>query len=170
LPLTLHETSIGVLSRALRNLAHVMEKGAASLAAQGKDPESLMQARLAPDMLPFPKQIQIASDNAKGCAARLAGQEPPSWPDVETSFADLQARVAKTLDYLATIGPDQIEGAEDRQILLKIGSTTTFEFTGRSYVLDFALPNVFFHVTTAYALLRAAGAEIGKRDFLGPLQ
>jgi hypothetical protein len=165
--LSLHEASIAVMTRMLRNLSLLLEKGAAHAAAKGIDPASLIEAKLAPDMLPFNRQVQIATDGAKGCASRLAGVEAPSWPDTETTFPELQARVAKAVAYLEGFGPDKIDGAEDKPVVVKLGPERVLNFTGRTFVLTFALPNFFFHYTTAYALLRAGGVEVGKRDYLG---
>jgi hypothetical protein len=118
-------------------------------------------------MHPFPRQIQIASDAAKGCAARLTGQEAPSFPDTETTFPELKERIAKTADYLKGVRREAFEGAEKRAIEIKTPRGDAFHFDGKDFVADFALPNFFFHVTTAYDLLRHKGIEIGKRDFLG---
>jgi uncharacterized protein len=127
------------------------------------------QARLIADMLPLSAQIQIACDTAKGAAARLAGVEVPKHEDTEATLAELKARVAKTLDFIKTIKSEQLQGAETREIVLKFPQTT-LKFTGINYLTNFVLPNFFFHVTTAYALLRKNGVDLGKRDFLGPIQ
>jgi hypothetical protein len=117
-------------------------------------------------MLALPKQVQIAGDTAKGCAARLAGLTAPSFPDTEASFPELQARIAKTVEYLQSVGPDQIDGNEERSIVLKFPSSE-HHFTGRDYLRKFVLPNFYFHVTTAYAILRHQGVALGKRDYMG---
>jgi hypothetical protein len=164
--ISMHEASVGVFVRGLRNLSAILAKAAASAQARKIDPAVLIAARLAPDMHPLSRQVQIASDSAKGAAARLTGTEVPSWPDTETSFDELQARIAKTIDYLQGFKPEQFDGAENRAIVLKSpGGDLTFD--GKSFLLGFALPNFLFHVTTAYGILRHNGVEIGKRDFLG---
>lgn len=159
---TIYDASIPPMIRMLQSLSKILDKAQSS----GKDVSGLLEARLAPDMHPFPRQIQIASDAAKGCAARLAGIEAPSMPDTETTFPELQTRIAKTIDFLKSVKPEQFAGAEDRHITIKTPNRT-FEMSGRDYVTGFALPNFYFHVTTAYDLLRHKGVEIGKMDYLG---
>ncbi len=117
-------------------------------------------------MHPFPRQIQIASDGAKGAAARLAGIEPPSFPDTETTFPELQARIANTVKFLKSVTPEKLRGAEDRTVTIKFPQGE-MSFSGKDFLTNFALPNFYFHVTTAYGLLRHKGIEIGKRDYLG---
>jgi hypothetical protein len=163
---TIYDASIPPLIRTLQNLSKILDKAVAQAKAQDKDLKELLEARLAPDMHPFTRQIQIASDTAKGCGARLAGIEPPAMPDTETSFPELQARIAKTIDFLNSLKPEQLAGAEDREVTLKFPGGE-MKFTGRDFLTGFALPNFYFHVTTAYGLLRHKGIEIGKRDFLG---
>jgi hypothetical protein len=124
-----------------------------------------VRSRLAPDMIDLARQIQIASDNAKGCVARLTGGEAPKYEDNEASFGELKARIAKTMAYVASFKPEQFEGSESRDIVLKFPSST-FEFKGRDYALHFVLPNFLFHVTTAYNILRHNGVDIGKLDYL----
>jgi hypothetical protein len=158
--------SVPVLVRGLNNLAAVLEKGAAHAQARKIDPAVLINSRLFPDMLPLAKQVQIASDNAKGCAARLAGVEPPKYEDNEASFAELAARIEKTVAYLNVFKPEQIDGSEARPIVLKLRDRS-LEYVGVSYLLGYVLPNFFFHVTTAYNILRHNGVEIGKQDYLG---
>ncbi|HTK34313.1 MAG TPA: DUF1993 domain-containing protein [Caulobacteraceae bacterium] len=165
--LSLHEASIGIMAPMLRNLSALLEKGAAFCAAKGIDPAAILESRLAPDMLPFTRQVYIATDGAKGCAARLAGVEIPVYPDVEATFPELQARIAKTIAFIESVSPAAVDAADDKPIHLKFGSSFEKHFTGKSFLTTFALPNFLFHVTTAYALLRAAGVEIGKRDYLG---
>ncbi len=163
--LSLYDASIPGYLRMLRNLAAVLTKAQAYADANGIALSTLTEARLSPDMHPLPRQIQMASDAAKGGAARLAGVEPPSMPDVETTFPELQARIAATVAYLETLKPEQFVGREDSTIELKFpnGSMT---FTGRDFLFNFSLPNFLFHVTTAYAILRNQGAPLGKMDFL----
>ncbi|EON21232.1 hypothetical protein C265_03238 [Cupriavidus sp. GA3-3] len=164
--LSMYEVSIPLFIRALGNLAAILDKGAAHAQAQGMDPADLIQTRLIADMDALPAQVQRASDAAKGCAARLAGIEVPSFADTETTFAELRDRVARTIGFLEQITPEQLEGSEQRAIELKLrqGPMT---FDGKSYLLGFALPNFYFHVTTAYDILRHKGVQIGKRDYLG---
>ena len=164
--LTMSQASMPVLIRMLRNLRAILEKGAAHAEAKKFDAASLIGARLFPDMFPLTRQVQIAADMAKGGAARLAGIEPPKFEDNEQSFADLLARIDKTIDFLKTIKPEQIDGSEDRDIKVPMRSGP-MEFKGQAYLLHWVLPNFYFHVTTAYNLLRHNGVEIGKMDFLG---
>lgn len=159
---SIHQASAPVFIRALTNLSTMMDKAL----AEGGDEATLLAARLAPDMHPFPRQIQMASDSAKGAIARLAGVEVPSMPDTETTFAELKARIAATIAFIQKVDAAGFEGAEDREIVLKFPQGE-MKFTGCDYLTGFALPNFFFHITIAYALLRANGAPIGKMDFLG---
>ena len=160
MPISMYQASIPLFVRALGNLSAILEKGAAQ-----PDGASLVEARLAPDMLTLAGQIQRASDTAKGCAARLAGIDNPSFPDDEKTFAQLQARITKTVDFLRSVNPEQVDGSEARPITLKAGRD--LKFTGESYLLTFAIPNFYFHVTTAYAILRHKGVAIGKMDYIG---
>ena len=151
--------------RFLENLSKILDKAVAQAKTRDIPLTELIEARLAPDMFPFPRQIQIASDVAK-LAARLAGMEPPSFPDTETTFPELQARIAKTIDYLKSVPREKFDGAEDRTITLKFPQGEV-SFVGRDFVTNFVLSNFFFHVTTAYDILRHKGIEIGKMDYLG---
>jgi len=164
--ISMYQASVPYFTRMLRNLKAFMEKGAAHAAARKFDPMVLFNARLAPDMLPFSKQVQIASDNAKGCAARLGGIDPPKFDDSEATFEQLVERVDKTLAFLKTVTPAQVDGSEGRDIVLKFPSGT-FNFKGLDYLTTFAIPNFTFHVVTAYAILRHNGVDLGKSDFLG---
>jgi hypothetical protein len=164
--LSMYDVAIPSFIRALTNLSAILEKGAAHAQAQGMDPADLIQTRLIADMDALPAQVQRASDAAKGCAARLAGTEVPSFADNEATFAELQERIAKTVDYLKTIRPEQLEGSESRSIELKLRQGT-MTLDGKSYLLGFALPNFYFHITTAYDILRHKGVQIGKMDYLG---
>lgn len=164
--LSMHQASVAVFARALANLSNILRKAEDHAQARGFDPQVLFQDRLAPDMFPLSRQVQIACDTASRAAARLAGTEVPSNPDVETSFAQLRERIARTLAYLADFGPERIDGSEERTITVPLRSGDRV-FTGRDFLLGFALPNLFFHVTTAYAILRHNGVELGKGDFLG---
>jgi hypothetical protein len=163
---SVYEACIPPMIQFLGNLAKILDKAVTQANAQKMPLSDLLESRLAPDMHPFPRQIQIASDVAKMSAARLAGLEPPSFPDTETTFPDLQARIAKTIDYLKSVPREKFDGAEDRSITLKFPNGE-FHFVGRDFATNFALSNFFFHMTTAYDLLRHKGIEIGKRDFLG---
>lgn len=163
---TIYEASIPPMIRALQNLSQIMDKAAAQANERGIPLDYLVQARLAPDMRPLTFQIQTASDTSKGCAARLAGIDAPSMADTEKSFPELQERIAKTIRFLESVKPEQLANAEDRTVVLKFPSGE-MKFTGKDYVTGFALPNFYFHVTTAYAILRNNGITIGKRDFLG---
>ncbi len=165
--LSMHSASVPIFVRMLNNLLGWLDKAEAHAVARKFDAGNYLGLRLAPDMLPFARQIQIASDGAKGCVARLAGIEVPKWEDNEASLADLRARIRKTIDYVQSIAPAQIDGSEAREILVPMRAGEPLRFTGESYLKHFVLPNFFFHVTTAYALLRHAGVEIGKGDYLG---
>ncbi|MGH8166266.1 MAG: DUF1993 domain-containing protein [Woeseiaceae bacterium] len=160
------DLTVSALSRALLNLDLIVSKAEAYVQEKNIEPQALIQARLYPDMLPFVANVRIATDTAKGAAARLSGTNMPSWPDDEATFEDIHGRIRKALDYLATFKPGQFEGSENKDIELKLPNRT-FEFTGREYVLGFVLPNFYFHVTTAYNILRHNGLAIGKVDFLG---
>lgn len=150
----------------LTNLAAILDKAAAHAEAKKIDPTVLVNSRLYPDMLPLVKQVQIASDHAKGAAARLAGLESPKFEDNEATFPELGARIQKTISYLNTLKPEQIDGSEERTITLPL-RTRTLTFQGMPYLLNFALPNFYFHVTTAYDIFRHNGVELGKKDFIG---
>jgi hypothetical protein len=165
---SLYDVSVPVFTLALNNLASVLDKAVSHAEEKKVDPKVLVEARLIIDMLPLSKQVQIACDNAKGPAARLAGVEIPKHEDNETTITELKARVAKTLDFIKGLKPEQFQGADTREILLKFPQTT-LKFTGLNYLTNFALPNFFFHVTMAYAVLRKNGVTLGKQDFLGPV-
>lgn len=164
--LSMYEASIPVLTRMLDNLSNILKKAEANAQARSIEPKVFIESRLAPDMYPLARQVQIASDMAKGCAARLAGVEVPSWADTETSFEELQGRIAKTRDFIKSIDATQLEDSETRTVVLKMRSGE-ISFSGRDYLLNFALPNFYFHVTAAYAILRHNGVDVGKMDFLG---
>jgi hypothetical protein len=150
----------------LNNLSAIFDKAIAHAEARKIDPAALTTFRLYPDMLPLSRQVHIACDAAKNAVARLAGVEVPKHEDVEQTFPELKARIAKTIAFIRTIQPAQIDGTEDKDISLKIGGRD-MKFTGMQYLLGFALPNFYFHVTTAYNILRHNGVEIGKMDYLG---
>jgi hypothetical protein len=151
----------------LKNLDAIVSKAEAHLDAHPDiEPATLLQARLYPNMRSFVFQVQVATDVAKGAAARLSGNTPPTWPDDEESFDDIHQRIRKAIDFLSGFSPEDFDGAEQRDIELKLREDTV-QFSGTEYIRSFALPNVFFHVTTAYNILRHNGVPLGKRDFLG---
>ena len=164
--LTMYQASVPCFVNLLTNLHTVLKKGEAHAIAKKIDPAVLVNARLAPDMFPLARQIQIATDQAKGCVSRLAGLEPPRYEDNEQTFAELYARLEKTITYVKSIKPEQIDGSEARAIELKQRDNVR-HFNGLGYLLDYVYPNFYFHVTTAYAILRHNGVEIGKGDFMG---
>jgi hypothetical protein len=164
--ITLSSASLPVFQTALSNLLHCLHKAEANAATRGFDANVFVTMRLAPDMLPFAAQIRIACDAAKNGTARLAGIEAPKFEDNETTFAELQARVRKTLDWLATVPASALDGREAAQITFPVGRDKTRTMAGEAYLKHWALPNLFFHVTTAYALLRHNGVDLGKADFL----
>ena len=150
----------------LTNLSAILDKAQAHVEARKIDPAALTAYRLFPDMLPMTRQVQIACDGAKGAVARLAAVDIPKHEDTEQTFAELKARIAKTIDFVRSIKPAQLDGSEDKDITLKLGGKDT-TFKGMQYLLGFALPNFYFHVTTAYNILRHNGVEIGKKDYIG---
>ncbi len=166
MPISMYQASVPSLIRALNNLVAILEKGAAHAEAQKIEPAVLINSRLYPDMFPLGRQVQIASDMARRGAARLAGLVAPSMADQETTFPELMARLQQAITYLETLPADQIDGSEARSIAIPVGEETMV-FEGLPYLLDFVLPNVYFHVTTAYDILRHNGVALGKRDFLG---
>ena len=166
--LSFYDISVPVFLRGLGQLSHLLDKGLAHAQAAGLDPTVLVDARLAPDMFTLAGQIQRASDTAKGCAARLAGIDNPSFADTETTFAQLQERIGKTVAFLQGVTPGEIDGSEDKPISFKAGPYV-LNFTGASYLFTFVVPNFYFHVTTAYDILRHHGVELGKPDYLGKI-
>ena len=164
--LSLYDVSIPTFLHSLRSLKAILEKAVAHAEARKFDPNVFASMRLYPDMLPLARQIQIASDAAKGAAARLSGTEPPKFEDTETTMAELIARVSKNIDYLEGFKSQQFEGDDNRVITVKT-PRTSLSCTAVNFVRHWALPNFFFHMTTAYALLRHGGVELGKVDFLG---
>jgi hypothetical protein len=164
--LSMYQASVPVFARGLENLGSILAKAAAHAEARKIEPAVFINARLAPDMFPLARQLQIASDAAKGCVARLAGTEVPSYPDAETTFPELHERLAKTIAFVKGFTAAQIDGSEERIVTLRMrGGDVTFR--GQDYLLNLALPNFFFHVVTAYAILRHNGVEVGKMDYLG---
>ncbi len=166
--ISMYQTSVPSFVRALGNLAVVLDKGAAFAEARKIDPAVLVNSRLFPDMFPLARQVQIVTDNAKGGAARLAGLEPPKYEDTESSFPELKTRIEKTISFLKTFKPEQIDGSEERTINLKLGRET-LTLQGLPYLLNLVLPNIYFHSVTAYGILRHNGVDVGKSDYLGKL-
>jgi hypothetical protein len=166
MPLSMYQLTVPVFVRTLRNLRGIVEKGAAYATARKIEESVLLGTRLYPDMLPFSFQIQVATDMAKGGAARLAGQEPPKYEDDETTFAQLLDRIDRTIAYVESLDRKAFDGAEERSLVRPVrGEPHTF--TGLGYLQQIVMPNLYFHTTVAYALLRHGGVELGKFDFLG---
>jgi len=163
--LSMHAMSAPVLVRMLNNMSAILAKAEQQAKAKGYDPSVLLNDRLAPDMFTLTRQVQIATDQAKGCVARLAGHQPEAIEDTETTFADLQARIKKVIGIVESYKEADFEGAETREITIKIPSSE-LKFSGYDYVQSWVMPNFYFHLTTAYAILRHNGIELGKRDFL----
>ena len=164
--ISMHQASAPRFANILRNLSAILDKAQAHCEAKKIDPAALMQARLFPDMFAFTRQVQIACDSAKGAVARLAGVEIPKHEDTEQTFAELKARIAKTIDFVQSVGAARVDGSEGREIVLKMRSGDV-KFNGMQYLLGHAFPNFYFHVTTAYNILRHNGVELGKRDYIG---
>lgn len=164
----MYSMSVETFVPTLRQLAKMLDKAAQHASAKKFDPSVLVNARIAPDMYPLVKQVQLSCDFAKNSAGRLAGQDPPRFEDNEKTLEELKARVAKTLDYLQGVRAGALEGSEDRDVKLSLPNNTSLEFKGLPFLKDWALPNFYFHVVTAYAILRHNGVEIGKRDYLSP--
>ena len=164
--ISMYQASVPVITRSLTNLRTLLEKAVAHAEANKIDPVVLMNARLFPDMFPLIRQVQIATDMAKGSASRLAGAEVPKYEDNEASFAELIARINKTIALLETYKSAQIDGSEDRDITVPMRDRS-LSFKGLPYLFDYVLPNIYFHVTTTYAILRHNGVVLGKGDFLG---
>ena len=164
--ISMYSASVPVFRTMLGNLSHFMDKAQAHAEARKFDPQVLVDARLAPDMLPFKKQVQIACDASKNGLARLSGVEAPKFEDNESTLAELKERIRKTLDFLDSVPRAKVEGCEDKDITFPAGRDMTRTLKGEAYLLNVALPNLFFHVTTAYAILRHNGVELGKTDYL----
>lgn len=164
--ISMSSASLPVFQKALGNLDHLLNKAQAFVEAKKCDPTALTQYRLAPDMLPFTRQVLIACDAAKNCVGRLTGIDAPRFADDEQSISELKARIRKTLDYLASVDPVAIDGSEDRDITFPVGRDATRTMKGEAYLKHWAIPNLYFHITTAYAILRHNGVEVGKQDFL----
>ena len=168
MPISMHSASVPVFARMLSNLVVWLDKAEAHAQAKKFDPSVYMTARLAPDMLPLPKQIQIACDGAKFCVARLASVDGPKFDDSETTLEELRQRVKKTIDYVLSVPAAQIDGSDAKDISVPRRDGAVL-MKGEAYLKHFAMPNFFFHVTTTYALLRHNGVELGKMDFLGAM-
>jgi uncharacterized protein len=164
--ISMSSASLPIFRTMLGNLSHFLDKGLAHAQARKFDPQVLVNYRLAPDMLPFNRQIQIACDAAKNGVARLSGVEAPKFEDNETTFEELRARIAKTVAWLETVPAAKLDGSEDKDITFPVGREATRTMKGEAYLKHWALPNFFFHVTTAYAILRHNGVELGKSDYL----
>jgi uncharacterized protein len=164
--LSMYQASVPAFVQMLNNLSAMLDKAEAYSENRKIDPEVLLNYRLAPDMLPFIRQVQIAADLAKGAVARLAAVEVPKHDDTEKTFADLKGRLAKTAAFVQSVQPNDIDGSEDREINLTLGEHK-MSFKGQPYLLHFVMPNFYFHCTTAYDILRHCGVELGKRDFIG---
>jgi hypothetical protein len=165
--ISMYRISVPVFTRMLTNLVGILQKAEAHCEERKIDPAVLINDRLYPDMYPFSKQVQIAADAAKNGAAYLAGAEPPQFDNAEQTFAELVERVQNTIDFVSRFGPEQIDGTEDKEVVLKRGETT-LTYRGEEYLLNRVLPNFYFHITTAYAILRHNGVELGKKDYIGP--
>jgi hypothetical protein len=165
--ISMHSASAPVFVKMLGNLLGWLDKAEAHAAARKFDAANYLGLRLAPDMLPLTRQVQIASDSAKGAMARLAGVEAPKWEDNEATLPEVRARIRKTIDYVQGFSAAQIDGSEGREITIPRRSGEPLKFSGETFLKHYALPNFFFHVTTAYALLRHAGVDVGKSDYLG---
>ncbi|MFO1017983.1 MAG: DUF1993 domain-containing protein [Hyphomonadaceae bacterium] len=163
--LSMHAISAAVFVRLLNNLSAMLTKAEQQAKVKGYDPSVLLNARLAPDMFALTRQVQIATDHAKGAVARLAGHQPEAIEDTETTFAELQARIKKVIGIVEGYKPEQLDGSETREITIKIPNME-LKFSGLDYVNQWAMPNFYFHLTTAYAILRHNGVELGKKDFL----
>jgi uncharacterized protein len=166
MPISMSSASLPIFKAMLGNLSHILDKAEAHVEARKFDPAALLQYRLAPDMLPFTRQIQIACDTAKNGVARISGVEAAKFDDIETTFPELKTRIQKTLEYLATVPAERLDGTEDRDITFPAGRDSTRTMKAEAYLKHWALPNLFFHITMAYAILRHNGVELGKADYL----
>jgi hypothetical protein len=167
--MSLHASTVPVFEQLLSALDGILDKAVAHAAARKIDPAALLTSRLRPDMLPLVAQIQIACDNAKNITGRLAGAQPPRFEDNEATFEEIKARIKKTLDYLRSVSAEDVNAGADREIVFPLGPNK-MKMKGVNYVFHFALPNFFFHLTTAYDILRYSGVDIGKRDYMGAVQ
>ncbi len=165
--ISMHSASVPIFVRMLGNMLTWLDKADAHAKAKGFESDNYVGMRLAPDMLPFSRQIQIASDACKRCVSALAGVEAPTWEDDESTLDQLRARIAKTITYVESIPAEKIDGSEEREITLPIPTGGELKFAGEAFLKGFSLPNFFFHCTMTYALLRQGGVDLGKRDYLG---
>jgi uncharacterized protein len=165
--ISIYNASVPVFTQMLTALSVVLKKAEAHATEKNIDPNALLQACLFPDMFPLVRQVQIATDFSKGVTSRLAGAEVPSWPDTEITFADLQALIARALAHIGAFDAAQFEGSENKEIVLRPGTPKEKKLVGSAYLQHYGLPQFFFHVTTAYAILRHNGVDIGKRDYMG---
>jgi len=166
MPISMYQASAPRFVNTLTNLSAILDKAQAHAEGKKIEPAVLLNLRLYPDMFPMKRQVQIACDTAKGAVARLAGVEVPKYEDTEETFAELKARIAKTIDFVKTLKPAQIDGSEEKNIHLKLGPREV-DYKGMQYLLGHAIPNFYFHVTTAYDILRHNGVEVAKRDYIG---
>jgi uncharacterized protein len=166
MPLSMYQASVPAFLQLLNSLSAILDKAEVYSAQRKIEPMVLLNYRLAPDMFPLSRQVQIAADHAKGCCARLAGREVPKYPDDEASFADLRARIARTVAFVQSFEPSDLDRSEEREIAITVAGQP-MRFKGQHYLMNFVLPNFYFHATAAYAILRHAGLPIGKRDFMG---
>ena len=167
MPISMHAASVPVFTQMLAALGNVLATAETHAEARHIDPAALLQARLFPDMFPLLRQVQIASDFAKGVSARLADVDVPAWEDSEQTFTELRQRIERTLVFIGGLDPQRFDGSEQRDIVLRPGTPKERRLQGQAYLLGYGLPQFFFHVTTSYALLRHSGVEIGKRDYMG---
>jgi len=166
----MHSASAPLFLRSLENMLSWLDKAEAHAKSQGFETSNYLGMRLTPGMMPLSRQIQIATDSAKNCLARLAGIEPPTWPDDETSLEELRGRISKAIDYMNSISAESIDGSEERIVKMPAGPDHTLSFTGEAFLKGFSIPNFYFHVGMTYALLRQGGVDIGKMDYLGALE
>ncbi len=164
--MSLYQSSLPAILKHLNNLSVILDKAVANATERQIDPHVFINARLAPDMFPLVRQVQMVSDNAKGCAARLSGQDIPSYADTEKTFPELQDRLAKTIAFVKSVTPEQVDGHEDRIVTVKTKGGEK-QLAAADYLFGFALPNFYFHATIAYAILRHQGVPVGKLDYLG---
>lgn len=167
--ISMHSSSAPLFVRSLTAMLTWLDKAEESAKARNFDPKIFLTHRLAPDMFPFVRQVQVATDSAKNCVARLSGAEPPTWEDNEDSTDALRERIQKTIDYVESISASDIDGSETREILMPAGPDRTLKFEGQAFLTGFSIPNFYFHAAMAYALLREAGVDLGKMDFLGAM-
>jgi hypothetical protein len=167
MPSFMYNNSVPVLKQMLNSMQHVLGLAEAHATAKKIEPDALLHARLFPDMFPLVRQVQIATDFARGISARLSGTDVPSFDDKQTSFGDLKELISQSLAFIDGISPDKFEGSESREIVLRPGTPKEKKLSGQAYLTNYGLPQFFFHVTTTYAILRHSGVEMGKKDYMG---